>query len=87
MIAAITATTKRFGPSGSSKKKNIALEHTIAVIPKITKVNFFDLKYILVIILYQIFLGMWGCLSCGAHTIALREEVELSSKVGKLEFF
>jgi len=45
-IAAPTITTKRFGPSGSSKDKNIVLEHTIDVMPKITNEIFFDLKYI-----------------------------------------
>jgi len=47
IIAAITITTRRFGPSGSSKKKNIALEHAIDVIPKISNEVFFDLKYII----------------------------------------
>lgn len=46
MIPAIPITTRRFGPSGSSKKKNIVREHTIAVMPKISNENFFDLKYI-----------------------------------------
>jgi len=46
MIAAIPMTTTRFGPSGSLKKKNIALEHKLAVTAKINDVMFFDLKYI-----------------------------------------
>ncbi len=46
-IAAITVTTRRFGPSGLLKKKNIILEHTIAVMPKMSSEIFFDLKYIL----------------------------------------
>jgi hypothetical protein len=32
----------RFGPSGSLKKKNSALENTMAVIPKISIETFFD---------------------------------------------
>ena len=51
MIAAITMTTSKFGPSGSSKKKNIALEHIIDVSPRITNNVFFELKFIFVIIL------------------------------------
>lgn len=45
-IAAITVTTRRFGPSGSSKKANITLEHTIAVMPEMSREVHFDLKYI-----------------------------------------
>ena len=48
---AIPITMSRFGPSGSLKKKNISLEHTMAVIPKIINEVFFDVKYIFVIIL------------------------------------
>ena len=47
MIIANTVTIKRFGPSGSSKKKNIVLEHMIDVMPKIINEIFFDLKYML----------------------------------------
>lgn len=39
-------TTRRLGPSGSLKNKNITLEHTIDVIPRISSDVFFDLKYI-----------------------------------------
>jgi hypothetical protein len=39
-------TIKRFGPSGSLKKKNSNLEQMMAVAPNITKEIFFDLKYI-----------------------------------------
>lgn len=46
MIAAITVTTRRFGPSGSSKKKNIVLEQIIDVMNKIKSGILFDLKYI-----------------------------------------
>lgn len=46
MTDAMTTTTKRFGPSGSLKKKNIVLEHRIDVMAKITNEIFFDLKYI-----------------------------------------
>jgi len=46
IIAAIPTTTRRFGPSGSLKNKNISLEHTIAVIPRNISEVFFDLKYI-----------------------------------------
>lgn len=52
-IAAVTITIRRFGPSGSLKKKNIVLENRIDVIHKIINEAFFDGKYILVIILYQ----------------------------------
>jgi hypothetical protein len=50
-IAAITVTTSKFGPSGSLKKKNIAREKIIAVIPNIINEVFFDLKYISIMIL------------------------------------
>ncbi len=45
-MTAIPVTISRFGPSGSLKSKNIALEHKIAVTAKISKGVFFDLKYI-----------------------------------------
>ena len=44
------ATIKRFGPSGSLKNANSALEHMRAVMPKIINEVFFDWKYIFVII-------------------------------------
>ena len=50
-IAAATVTMSKFGPSGSLKKKNIALEDTRAVMIKIIIEVFFDLKFIPVIIL------------------------------------
>lgn len=52
MTTAITITTRRLGPSVSLKNKNIALEHTMAVIPKISNEIFFDLKYMFLIIYY-----------------------------------
>jgi hypothetical protein len=45
-IPAVTTTIRRFGPSGSLKKKNIAPEDMRAVIPKINSAVFFDLKFI-----------------------------------------
>jgi len=51
IMAAIPITTRRFGPSGSLKNKNIILEHTIDVIPRISNEIFFDLKYMSVVIL------------------------------------
>lgn len=39
------ATIKRFGPSGSLKKKNIILEQIMAVTANVIKEIFFDLKY------------------------------------------
>ena len=45
-----TVTMSRFGPSGSLKKKNIALEQTIAVTNKMRNEVFFDLKCIFGII-------------------------------------
>lgn len=48
--SAITATIKRFGPSGSLKKKNNIREQTIAVAAKITNEIFFDLKYRFVVL-------------------------------------
>jgi hypothetical protein len=50
MIDAIPITTSKFGPSGSLKRKNIALEHAMDVIPKISNEVLFDLKYISVTI-------------------------------------
>ncbi len=47
IITAITVITRRFGPSGSLKKKNIVLDNTIAVMNKINNEIFFDLKYII----------------------------------------
>lgn len=44
-IAAITVTMSKFGPSGSLKSANIILEHAMAVIAKINREAFFDLKY------------------------------------------
>jgi hypothetical protein len=43
MTAAVTVTTSRFGPSGSLKKKNIALELRRAVIPSSISEVLFDL--------------------------------------------
>ena len=54
IATATPITTRRFGPSGSLKNKNIFLEHAIAVIPKISKEIFFDLKYIFLIIYYKL---------------------------------
>lgn len=51
----------KFGPSGSLKNENIALEHAIDVIPKIINEVFFDSKYIFVIILENL---RAGCLTC-----------------------
>lgn len=50
--SATTITTKRFGPSGSSKNTNITLEHTTDVTPKITNEVFLKLKYILIRMAY-----------------------------------
>lgn len=43
-IVAIPKTTKRFGPSGSSKKKSVVLEHAIAVMAKIKSIVLFDVN-------------------------------------------
>lgn len=51
MIAAITTTMSKFGPSGSLKSANIVREHTRDVSPRIINETFFDLKYMFVIIL------------------------------------
>jgi hypothetical protein len=40
------ATIKRFGPSGSLKKKNSILEQMMAVTPNMINEIFFDWKYI-----------------------------------------
>ena len=45
------ATIKRFGPSGSLKKKNSILEQMMAVAPNISNEIFFDWKYIIAILL------------------------------------
>jgi hypothetical protein len=50
-IAAVTKTISKFGPSGSLKSTNIALEQIIEVMPKIINEILFDLKYMSVIIL------------------------------------
>jgi hypothetical protein len=44
------ATIKRFGPSGSLKKKNSILEQMMAVAPSSINEIFFDLKYIFAIV-------------------------------------
>jgi hypothetical protein len=43
--SARTTTIKRFGPSGSLKKKNSILEQIMAVIANIVNETSFDLKY------------------------------------------
>ncbi len=43
-------TTKRFGPSGSLKKKNSILEQMMAVAANIITEIFFDLKYIFTVL-------------------------------------
>lgn len=48
MIIAIRITTKRFGPSGSLKNKNIDREHITAVMLKMSSEILLDLKYIAV---------------------------------------
>ncbi len=48
-IIANTVTIKRLGPSGSSNKKNSALEHTMDVAAKMTKRNFFESRYVFLI--------------------------------------
>lgn len=45
-MTASTMTMSRLGPSGSLRKKNIILEHAIAVIAKIINEAFFDVKFI-----------------------------------------
>jgi len=44
--AAITTTMSRLGPSGSLKNENSALEHTRAVMPRMSSVVFFDMEFI-----------------------------------------
>jgi hypothetical protein len=44
-VRAKPATIKRFGPSGSLKKKNSILEQMMAVAANIINEIFFDLKY------------------------------------------
>ena len=50
MVAAITVTMSKLGPSGSLKNTNSALEHTMEVMPKMINEVFFDLKYMVVIV-------------------------------------
>ncbi|HEY4324985.1 MAG TPA: hypothetical protein VGN20_13400 [Mucilaginibacter sp.] len=45
MASAMPITINRFGPSGSSKKKNSILEQMMAVTANIINETFFDLKY------------------------------------------
>ena len=49
----------KFGPSGSLKSANITLEHTMAVMPKISNEVFFELKYIFAIVLGIYGLAVW----------------------------
>lgn len=51
-MAAITPTTSKFGPSGSSKSANSVLEHMSEVSPKIMSEYFFDAKNMFVGILF-----------------------------------
>jgi len=44
---AITITISKFGPSGSSKKKNSSREERMDVIPSISSEILFDLKYMI----------------------------------------
>ena len=48
---ATPATMSKFGPSGSLKNKNSALEHAKDVAAKIATEIFFEIKYIAVIVL------------------------------------
>lgn len=41
MITASPITIRRFGPSGSSIKRKVALEKRREVIPKMSSINFF----------------------------------------------
>ena len=52
-ITAVIITTRRFGPSGSLKNKNINLENAKDVRAKITNEIVFDLKYIFVSISFR----------------------------------
>ena len=49
----------KFGPSGSLKKENIALENAMDVIPRMSSEVLFDLKYMFVIILEIHLLVVW----------------------------
>ena len=51
MAIAKAVTIKRFGPSGSLKKKNSILEQMMAVAPNMINEIFFDRKYIFAILL------------------------------------
>jgi len=51
ITSARPATIKRFGPSGSLKKKNRILEQMMAVAANIINEIFFDLKYRFAILL------------------------------------
>ena len=51
-MTAITATTNKFGPSGSLKSANSVLEHMSEVKPRIMSEYFFDAKSIFVGILF-----------------------------------
>lgn len=51
----IPIVTSKLGPSGSLKNTNIILENTIAVIAKIINKDFFDVKFIFVIILKNLY--------------------------------
>jgi hypothetical protein len=62
MIAAITITISKFGPSGSLRSENNALEHAIAVRARITSEVFFEGKCISVIILTHF--TLWGTDHC-----------------------
>lgn len=44
-MTAATVTMSKFGPSGSLKSQNVALENTIDAAPKISNGTLFDLKY------------------------------------------
>jgi len=46
ITAAITVTISRFGPSGSLKNANMALEHRIAMTPKIISEVLFEVRFI-----------------------------------------
>jgi hypothetical protein len=54
IITAIPITMSRFGPSGSSKNRNIVLEHRMDAIPKMRRDVFFDLKCMVSIILVRL---------------------------------
>lgn len=46
IVAAIRITTRRFDPSGSSKNKNMILEHATDVMPKTKRRVFFTVRCI-----------------------------------------